>query len=561
MKRKFPFNSFTNFFLKSFFVVVIFAHSFCLDVFAEESIEVDNKEAICAIYFTGIGCSNCAKADPVLFTEVLEENPRLIIFEYEVYRHKKENLKIKDAYFQNFLPGKPSGVPCLIFNEKSTTLGTERVLKAARMSSRMSSNPFYSTGGKALDFYKLDIAKLPGKVTIWTKNRVLLSGENGDSRVLRKMLLADDINSALEGVEYKKVLPKPVAISKDKLDFQYAIKLGDWQLQWNGDPVERKETKFISMENSMYLMFVILILLGISLSFFRVHKTGKGAPLKFELKARVRDVVIVGISFIALLLFFILAKNISSDFLEETGYSMPLPIFTFLIALVDGFNPCNMFVLTCLLALLISTSDSKKRLYAVAFSFIFMVYVFYFMFMAAWLEAMKYIGFITPLRITLAIMALIVGLINCKELFFFKKGVSLTISDKQKGPLMKRMQGMKEIIKNGSFPLLISSSLGLAALASLVELPCTAGFPIVYTGILTGKGLENSFGYYGYLLYYNLVYVLPLIVIIMIFIYTFRARQITQRQMEIIKFIGGIIMILLGIVLLVNPGLIGLGIG
>ncbi|MBL7198411.1 MAG: hypothetical protein ISS47_09990, partial [Candidatus Omnitrophica bacterium] len=119
----------------------------------------------------------------------------------------------------------------------------------------------------------------------------------------------------------------------------------------------------------------------------------------------------------------------------------------------------------------------------------------------------------------------------------------------------------KGVIKNGSFPILISSSIGLAAFASLIELPCTAGFPIIYTGILSGRILRNTLGYYGYLFLYNLVYVIPLVAIITIFIYTFRARYITQRQIQVMKFVGGIIMILLGIILLVNPGLIGLGLG
>ncbi|HBG61694.1 MAG TPA: hypothetical protein DDX37_07690, partial [Candidatus Omnitrophica bacterium] len=166
-----------------------------------------------------------------------------------------------------------------------------------------------------------------------------------------------------------------------------------------------------------------------------------------------------------------------------------------------------------------------------------------------------------PLRIGIALMALIAGFINCKELFLFKKGISLTIQEQHKGPLMKRIDKMKEIIQNGSFPLLISSSIALATFSSLVELPCTAGFPIIYTGVLSGRGMESSVSYYFYLALYNLVYVIPLLIIITIFICTFRVRKITQRQMEVIKFIGGIIMILLGIVLLVNPGLIGLGIG
>jgi len=168
---------------------------------------------------------------------------------------------------------------------------------------------------------------------------------------------------------------------------------------------------------------------------------------------------------------------------------------------------------------------------------------------------------VTPLRIGIAVIAVVAGLINCKELFFFKKGISLTIQEKHKGPLMQRIQNMKDVIQKGSLSVLVVSSLGLAALASLVELPCTAGFPIIYTGILSGRGLENTWSYYTYLVYYNAVYVLPLCVIIFIFIYTLRSRQITQRQMEVIKFIGGVIMLILGILLLVNPGLLGLKIG
>lgn len=519
------------------------------------------KKPFCAVYITGIGCGNCAVTDPVLLLNATAANPDLMIFEYEIYRLNRENQEVKDLYFKNYLPGQRSGVPFLAVNQEKTAIGRFKVLALAEELNGPTFGGFPKWDGTQVSFEDLDLAGLPGDPKIWTKNRVLIHGQGGNAEVLKRILLEEDLSMALRDVDYLKVEPQPVAISQGKIDFEYAVEIGNWRLQWNGTPLAVQQTRARSMERSMAMMLIALAVLGIAVSFFRVRKVRKGMPLKFEFRGRIRDFIIATASLAALVLFLFSAKNITPDFLERTGYDLPLPLFTFLIALVDGFNPCNMFVLTCLLALLISTSDARRRLYIVSLTFVGMVYIFYFMFMAVWLNVFKYISFITPLRIGLGIIAVGAGLINCKELFFFRKGFTLMIQDQHKGPLMKKIENMKEVIQKGSLPLLVTSSLGLATLASLVELPCTAGFPIIYTGILAGKGLENTLGYYFYLMYYNLVYVFPLCVIVFIFIYTLKARKITQRQMEIIKFIGGIIMLLLGIVLLVNPGLLGLKIG
>lgn len=280
---------------------------------------------------------------------------------------------------------------------------------------------------------------------------------------------------------------------------------------------------------------------------FQIHR------IKILRKKRILIIIII---LIALVGFFILAKSASSDFLKNMGLSLPLPAFTFIIALIDGFNPCNLFVLTLLLGLLVSASHSRKKIYITGYTFIAVVYIIYFLFMAAWLNIFKFIGFIDPLRISIASIALIAGFINCKELFFFRKGITLMIQEKHKAPLLKRIEHVKDVFVKGSIPMLILASVVLAVFASLVELPCTAGFPIVYTGVLTGKVLESGLSYYLYLLLYSLVYILPLSVVIGVFGYTLKARQISKHQMQVIKFIGGAIMILLGVILLVNPAII-----
>jgi cytochrome c biogenesis protein CcdA len=51
---------------------------------------------------------------------------------------------------------------------------------------------------------------------------------------------------------------------------------------------------------------------------------------------------------------------------------------------------------------------------------------------------------------------------------------------------------------------------------------------------------------------------LPLAIIVAIFGYTFQAKRISQKQIKIIKLIGGVIMVVLGLILIVNPQILGI---
>jgi cytochrome c biogenesis protein CcdA len=269
-----------------------------------------------------------------------------------------------------------------------------------------------------------------------------------------------------------------------------------------------------------------------------------------------KKLVIAIIIVIGLIIFFFLAKQASPDYFKELGLVIPLPLFTSIIALIDGFNPCTMWVLTFLLVLLISVSHSRRRIFAVGFTFVVVVYIIYFLFMIAWLNVFLYIGWLDPVRIAIGLLALIAGGINCKEFFAFRKGITLMIQERYKGPLVRRIENMKDIIRYGSLPALVAASIALAAFSSLVELPCTAGWPVIYTKILAEKVFSETMIYYLYVLFYNVIYVMPLAVIILLFGYFFRGKQITKKQMQVIKLFGGLIMILLGIILLFNPELL-----
>ncbi|HOD12537.1 MAG TPA: hypothetical protein PKO44_05545 [Candidatus Omnitrophota bacterium] len=520
-------------------------------------------QTICLSYLTGVGCSNCAVVDPTLFQKLVSEYPNLIVLEYEIYHKGKENQEVKDRYFQAYNNGQPGGVPFLVFGKDKTAMGRIKVAEALSQIDVISSNSCPLPDGTSIDFNQLDIAQLPGKVSIWTKNRVLIREEGQtDNVLLRKLLLEPNIWKAMSRIKHEKTEAFPVEISQGMISFDNAIRVGGWVLQWNDDPNMLAQSFSNRFTKAMTWFFPLLLFFLLFFAFLRIERTGSGMRFKICIpQNRRKDYLLVAGSAILLLAFFILVKALDPKAIEQAGYYLPLPLFTVIIGFIDGFNPCNMFVLTCLMALLVSTSDSRVRLYIVGLSFVVTVFLLYFLFMAAWLNVFQYISFISPLRIGIGVLSLVAGVINCKDFLFFKKGISLTIPDAQRGPLMKKVYAMKHLIQQGSYPVLILSSIALAVLSSLVEIPCTAGFPIIYTGILSGKALDNTASYYLYLAFYNLLYVFPLLAIVSIFIVSFKGQPISQRQMEILKFIGGLIMILLGVVLLVNPSLVGISIG
>lgn len=234
----------------------------------------------------------------------------------------------------------------------------------------------------------------------------------------------------------------------------------------------------------------------------------------------------------------------------EPGVSS-LPVITLLIAGVDAFNPCAFFVLMFLLSLMLHTGK-RRRMLLVGGVFVFFSGLLYFLFMAAWLNLFRVIGQLDVITIGAAVVALVIGLINIKDFFWFKRGVSLSISEQARPKLFQRM---RSLLQARSLPTLILAASGLALFANLYEFLCTAGFPMVYTRILTLSDL-SSLQYYAYLVLYNIVYVIPLLVIVLLFVISMGARKLQEGEGRGLKLLSGSMMLSLGIVLLLAPTLL-----
>lgn len=228
--------------------------------------------------------------------------------------------------------------------------------------------------------------------------------------------------------------------------------------------------------------------------------------------------------------------------------TVSLPLFTLVIGALDSFNPCAFFVLLFLLGMLIHVRSRGKMLF-IGGIFVFFSGFVYFLFMAAWLNIFLIIGKLTAITAAAGAIALIVAAINIKDFFFFKKGVSLVMSDASKAKLFQRM---RRLLGSSSVPAMIAGTVVLAVTANAYELLCTAGFPMVYTRALTLHNL-TTVQYYLYLVLYNVVYVIPLAIIVLVITLTLGSRKLTEWQGRQLKLVSGLMMFFLGLILLLNP--------
>lgn len=225
-----------------------------------------------------------------------------------------------------------------------------------------------------------------------------------------------------------------------------------------------------------------------------------------------------------------------------------MPLFTVAIGLVDGFNPCAMWVLLLLLSILVNLRD-RIRILAIAGTFVLVSGIAYFAFMAAWLNVFEWIGMLRPVQLTLGGLAIVIGLVHVKDFFAFKQGPSLSIPEAAKPGIYARI---RRIVTAENLPAAIGAAFVLAVLVNLVELLCTAGLPALYTNILTQRGYSTA-ARYGYLGLYIAAYMFDdalMVAGVVVSLARFKLQETGGRWLKLIS--GGVILAL-GLAMLFKP--------
>ena len=220
------------------------------------------------------------------------------------------------------------------------------------------------------------------------------------------------------------------------------------------------------------------------------------------------------------------------------------------LALADSVNPCAIAVLTMvLISILIQNPDKKKKVLHGGIAFVLAVFIGYIFYGAVMIHFFKFITeFLRSNSVYLfnglAILAMILGALNIKDYFYYQPGGVAT-----EMPMAMRPYAKMTINQ-------ITSTWGAFIIGFLVTiflLPCTIGPYVIASGLLSNLGILGAL---PWLIYYNLIFVLPMIAIVALVYWGFsKVEDVSgwkERNIRRLHLIAGILLLLVGFLLLMG---------
>jgi hypothetical protein len=340
------------------------------------------EKDFCAVYITGIGCPHCAKADPFVLSDMLDEYPNLVIIEYEIYQ---EQVNAPLIYIYDQALGSGLGIPLLILGNGQSLAGDIPILQgavAAINTTGASGCPL--PDGSAVSFGNLSLAGLPQKPKIWTRDRILIPGQGADES-LKSLLTEENLTELLLEGDFTFDDDRSVALSGSGIKFDHAVVTGSTSFKWNGEcpQIEENGDGFCDNETT----------------------NTSGSPGAIE------ELTVV--------------KLLS-------------------LAAVDAVNPCALAVLTLMLIAILTYNPKKKRNILLAgIAFTASVFVMYMLYGLVIIRFFQFVQAVTAFRLVLyqvlGLAAIALGLLNLRDFVRYKPGGMMTEMPMFMRPMMKRI--------------------------------------------------------------------------------------------------------------------------
>lgn len=228
--------------------------------------------------------------------------------------------------------------------------------------------------------------------------------------------------------------------------------------------------------------------------------------------------------------------------------SFSLPTIATVLGFIDGFNPCAMWVLVTFLLVLMQIGD-KKRMWQIAGLFIAAETLMYFLILNLWFTTWDFIGLdriVTP----------IIGIVAIGGGLFFLWEAKKNDGTCHVTNLEQRKKTHNKIKDLAARPMTIATAIGVIGLAlsvNIIEFACSIGIPQAFTKILEINNLSWGASQ-GLILLYTLFYMIDDFIVFGLALWSFEHLHLTQKYSRWCNIIGGILMIILGLLLIFNPG-------
>lgn len=219
-----------------------------------------------------------------------------------------------------------------------------------------------------------------------------------------------------------------------------------------------------------------------------------------------------------------------------------------IIGLIDGFNPCAMWILLFLISVLIGMKD-RKRMLLIGLTFLITSALVYMLIMLSWIQIAIKVTSVIWIRNIIAIVALIGAFINLRSFIRSRDSGCEVVDDKKRKTIFQKI---KKFTHEKSIFLALIGAVLLAVSVNVVELACSAGLPLVFTELLVLND-TNSIMRFLYTILYIIFFLLDDLVVFFIAVFTMKITGISTKYNKYSHLLGGIIMLLVGILLLLKP--------
>lgn len=225
-----------------------------------------------------------------------------------------------------------------------------------------------------------------------------------------------------------------------------------------------------------------------------------------------------------------------------------LTLITIVLGLIDGFNPCAMWILLFLIGMLLGTKN-RKRMWILGLVFLFTSGIVYLLFMLTWLKIAISMNQVIWIRNILAILSVIGGMLQLQKFLKPSPTGCSVVKNKKRTVIMNYI---RKFVSEKSFFLAFIGIIVLAVFVNFIELACSAGFPLLFTQILSLNNLSKT-TYLLYVFLYIICYMLDDMIIFSISMITFHLTGITNKYQKYSHLLGGLFMLIIGLLLLFQP--------